>query len=496
MSFTDELKRNANTTYTDNGALAKSTSGDALVDLFAMAGAARDMNFETLYGLWKRARVDYPTEADNFVLYIRDIRNGGCGERKIGRRFLKELAMVEPEKVTRNLQKIADAGRWDDLYELIGTPVEQAMWNCMSEQLKKDVIGVIKNEPISILAKWLKSVNASSAQTRKLGKMTAIHFGLTEKEYRKTLAKLRNHLDVVERKMSAGRWNEINFEKVPSVALNRYIKCYNNRCQEAFAEYKLAVQKGEAKINASTLYPYDIMQKILNGEANAGGWYDINVDHALVDSILEEQWKALPNYLNEDMNVLVVADTSGSMFSPNWQPIATSIGLAMYFAERNTGAYHNMFMTFSSSPQVIQLEDNMDFVTKINKIGNAPWGGSTNLDKTYEMIYNMASTSGEAPAAICVISDMQINAWARQGEDYAKTITEKWENKFRAIGLRCPKFVYWNVNATRPTFHSGANTAYLSGYGIGPFKNLNTLLECSALEGVLKILNLPEFTLE
>ena len=493
MRFTDELKRNANMTYTTNGAEAKCTSGDALVDLFAMAGAAREMDFNTLLSLWRRARVKYPTEADNFVLYVRDIRNGGCGERKIGRRFLKELALVNPDKVARNLQKIAEAGRWDDLYELIGTPVESSMWECMTEQLKKDIIGATKNEPISILAKWLKSVNASSNETRILGRKTAAQLGLSEREYRKTLAKLRNHLDVVERKMSSGRWNEINFESVPSVAMNRYIKCYNTRCQEAFAKYKQAVQKGEAKINASTLYPYDIMQKVVS---IGHRWYDIHLDRNEVDPILEEQWKALPNYVGENMNVLVVADTSGSMFDPNFQPIATSVGLAMYFAERNTGAYHNLFMTFNSRPDIIQLEDDMDFTDKINKIANAPWGGSTDLDRTYQKIYDIAASSGEAPAAVCVISDMQINSWFRDGDNYAKTITEKWERKFREIGLRCPKFIYWNVNATRPTFHSGANTAFLSGYGIGPFKNFKTLIECSALEGVLKILNLPEFTLE
>ena len=91
-------------------------------------------------------------------------------------------------------------------------------------------------------------------------------------------------------------------------------------------------QKRRGKINASTLFPYDIVEKILYGEKAVR---------------YSKQWKALPDYVEKGTNALVMADVSGSM---RGRPMATSIGLAIYFAERNIGAYHNLFMTFSGRP--------------------------------------------------------------------------------------------------------------------------------------------------
>ena len=201
------------------------------------------------------------------------------------------------------------------------------------EQLIKDIQNKKSGESISLLAKWLPSINASNADTIKKGKYLAKCFGMSEKRYRKTLADLRAYLDVVEVKMSADRFNQIDYGSVPSKAMNNYRKAFLRQDEERFNAYLAQVAKGKANINASVLYPYDIVEKYLSGGA--------------YDEVLEAQWKALPDYVDGDKRFLVMADVSGSMYG---RPMATSVSLAIYFAQRNKGPFANTFMTFSNRP--------------------------------------------------------------------------------------------------------------------------------------------------
>ena len=254
-NFVNAAKAMSNQTRTENGGLAySSTNGGALLDLYAKIGGMRKRDASAIISDWKAARQENPTLADNLILYARNIRDCGLGERRIGRILLAELGRIDSEKVIRNLQTIVDTGRWDDLFIFLNGKypvIEAKVWEFIANQLRADAQGAAKNQPISILAKWMPSINTSSQETRKLGRRACRYLGLTERTYRKTLAKLRAHIGVVETKMSAGKWDEIDFESVPSVAMSRYIKTYNKRCQERFAAYKASLEKGEAKVNQS-----------------------------------------------------------------------------------------------------------------------------------------------------------------------------------------------------------------------------------------------------
>lgn len=330
---------------------------------------------------------------------------------------------------------------------------------------------------VSLLAKWLKSENTSSKESRRLARITCQKLGLTPRTYRKALSALRRYLDIVERRISAREWDKINFEAVPALAMNRYIKQFNSHCQERFEEYKESLKKGEAKINAATLYPYDIVMK----------YFDRTIDW----DIANEQWKALPNYVSEGDNVVVVSDVSGSMNSPSYRPIATSIGLAIYFAQKNQNAYHNMFVTFSNNPEIIKLNDNWDLLKCIKEAHRSNWGFNTNLDATFKLIHDIAKKTNDVPKAIVIISDMQIDEAAPNSD----IITNKWQKKFEEINLIMPKLIYWNVNASKATFLAKADdkVSFISGYGIAAFKHLPDLIKYSAVEAMYLILNQPIF---
>lgn len=478
-NFANAMRAQANQTLTENGGLAySSTNGGCLLDLYAKIGGMRNRSEYDLINDWKAARRENQELADNLVLYARNIRDAGLGERRIGRILLKELAKIDPDKIIRNFQTIVDTGRWDDLFIFVGSSreVEDAMWNFIKNQLRSDIKAMNSNAPISICAKWLPSINTSSAKTRTLARRACQILGLTERTYRKTLSALRKHLNVVERLMSAGEWNKINFEAVPSVAMSRYIKTYNNHCQERFAAYKASLVRGEAKVNAATLYPYDIVNKALY----RGG----------LDEVDEAQWKALPNYVNEDYDVVVMADVSGSM---SGTPMATSIGLATYFAQRNKGAYHNLYMTFSRNPSFIELQDGWSLVQCVDKVCRTGMGYNTDLDAAFRLIYDTAKRTGEVPKALVVISDGQFDCDYRPNQ--AESIVGKWNRALREAGLPETKVISWNVNARQDNYigTSYDNLSYCSGAGVGPFNDLTQLIECNAYEAMVKILSKPAY---
>jgi hypothetical protein len=268
--------------------------------------------------------------------------------------------------------------------------------------------------------------------------------------------------------------------------MNRYISAFNNHLPEKFQAYKDALTKGEAKVNAGALFPYDITQKFLRGRS-----WDYSTCH--LDTVDEEQWKNLPNYVDGTYDVLVLADVSGSMFTDDGRPMATSIGLATYFAQRNKGAYHGKYLTFTSHPEFIQISDNWTLEDTLRYVLNTGVGYSTDLDRAMSAIFKVAKISHEAPKALVVVSDMEINPW--YSGDYCESIVGKWTKKYETIGLKAPKIILWNVESRggRTLAPQTDNVGYVSGYGVAPFKSLTTLLEKSAYEAMVDILSQDAF---
>lgn len=459
MSFMDDLEIETGVTLTENGGLALSTTGDKLLNLFAVLGALRSRPTDVVdkFKLAYRENADLATK---MVFYARDIR-GGLGERTVGRYMLCNLAIMNPEVVIANMANIPEYGRWDDLFALLYTPVEAEMIKFISEQLKKDVMGMHEGQNISLLAKWMPSINASSKNTVALAKKLCRDLGIKPADYRKTLSELRKYIDVTEVKMSAKEWEDINYEAVPSKAMNNYSSAFARNDCDRFADYMDKVKSGDAKINASTLYPYDIIEK-------------------LGSTVCDEQWKALPNYVDGENNFLVMADVSGSM---SGRPMCTSVGLAIYFAERNKGEFAGKFMTFTDTPKIVDvvgdtLYDKYRSVTR-------DVGYSTDLELAFEAILDTAIRTKcpqeDLPKALVIISDMEINAW----NGGSLTFTEEMRKRFAAAGYEMPKLVYWNVDSRKDTFlasKNDPNAILVSGQSASTFKNLIKGIDLSAFE--------------
>tara|TARA_A100001037_G_scaffold63293_1_gene55324 strand:+ start:32685 stop:34229 length:1545 start_codon:yes stop_codon:yes gene_type:complete len=445
INLVDELEKSTNVAYTANGAISNRTSLDALLDFFAQGGAMRYNSESEVFELFQKAFIQDNLLALKCLFYFRDIR-GGQGERRLLRVVLKKLAKQHPELVVKNLENVVKYGRWDDLFCLEGTSPWFQASKFIQTQFNKDVASLASGEEsVSLLGKWMPSVNASSATTKKLGKYFARFFGMQHSEYRKTLSKLRTAIDVVEKKMTTKQWDKINYERVPGKAGLKYRGAFSRNDTERYGKYLEDVASGKKTIKTQTLYPYDIVGKFI-------GDYGTKNNHSPADvAALDAMWKNLPNYLaDKPHRGLVVCDTSGSMYGAygSVAPIEVSVSLAMYIAERNDDpTFGNAFLTFSQCPQLQRIVDG-NIYEKVSALSNADWGYNTNLQNVFNVILQTAKNKNlgndNLPEKLYIVSDMQFDEACASNEDSNYTTIKK---KFEAEGFKCPELIFWNVNA-------------------------------------------------
>ena len=485
--FVENAKVVGSRKFTENGAVAYNSTGDgALLDLFGIVGAMRTREDYEIEEKFAAAFREDRNLAMRLMFYTRNVR-GGLGERRTFRVMLKWLCQNHADLAIANIPNIAEFGRFDDLYEYVDTPAEKEMWSWMFTRLNDDYEKMLANKPISLLGKWLKSVNTSSAQSRYLAHRTIEGLGFkSEKQYRKVLARMRDYLNVTEHQMSAQEWAEINYSHVPAYAIKNYGSAFAKHDFERWNKYLNALKcnaKG-VKVNAGTLYPYDLVEKILRVD-----YWNPRIDH---DELTEQQWKALPNYVGDGANVLIMADVSGSM---SGRPMATSIGLANYFAQRNHGAFEGLYLTFTDRPKYITVGKDESLCSMCRK-AFSDVGYNTNLDLAFKLVYDTAVKNHvpaeDMPRALVVISDMEIDAYlSRANLDFLG----KWKSLFKSTGYEMPQLVCWNVSARNDTYLARAkekNIKYLSGSSASVFQDLLNTLNCrSAYDAMIKILMNP-----
>ena len=442
MNFIDALRQED--ILTENGMATNSSSLNACVDLFFNIGAMRGQDKQRLIATFSKAFNEDPVRAMKLLFWARDVR-GGAGERQVFKDILVYLAENHDLALRPNLHLITEYGRWDDLLALVGTYLEKEAMTLISDAL------IAEN---SLCAKWMPRKGQVAEKLRKF-------MGMSPKQYRKTLVGLTN---VVETKMCAREWDSIEFGKLPSVASARYQKAFGKRAYESYSAYIASLVKGEAKINAGAVYPYDITKSLNFGNAE----------------VANEQWKALPNYMEgaNDM-ILPVVDVSGSMSTPaggsktvTCMDVAISLGL--YISERNEGAFKDAFITFSDNPKLQVVTGSL--ADRYAQMSRSDWGMSTNLEATFKLILNQATkhklSQDEMPNKILILSDMEFNSatnsgWRNTGSTWNPTAQQMIEDMYDVAGYTMPQIVYWNIqsrNGGVPVAFDKQGTALVSGF--------------------------------
>ncbi len=434
-----QLKNESNLGKTENGALTYVSTMNHCLDLFATAGALRHASEEEIVKRYMRAYAESPDTAMKILFYVRDIR-GGLGERRFFRVILKYLCDNHTGSVIKNLAWIAEYGRYDDFLILMDTPCEEAAVAYLKKQLEQDVRHMLADEhDISLLAKWLPSVNTSNHDKVRLGRKLAKAFGMSEKEYRKTLSALRKEIDILENHLRELDYT-FDYEKQPSKAMLKYRKAFYKHDQKRYTQFLNKVNNHEATMHTGTLMPYEIIRPFFNYWGMLG--CDMSEEEA---KALDATWYAQEDFAG-DQNSLVVIDGSGSMYcSLNPMPATVALSLGLYFAEKNTGAFANHFITFSRRPQLVEIKG-ADLLTKLQYIASYNEVADTNLQVVFELILHAAVKNNvpqsEMPERIFIISDMEFNRCTTGADEtnfaYAKRI-------FEEAGYQLPKVVFWNV---------------------------------------------------
>lgn len=480
------MRGRTNFTRTENGAITYSSSLNNTLDFYANAGAKRKDQTGAL-SLFQLAVAENPTTAILALFHVGDVR-GGAGERDIFKNCLSYVAEHYTEEFLKVLPLIPEYTRWDRMFHLIDHPkVGKAIAKLIISQLEADST----SKTPSLLAKWMPSRGKSEKSIAKFQKMLrALGFyqkyitpDTAEAVYRKSIASIRRKIKLVETAMSEGDWESIDFSKVPSRASMIYRGAFMKRQKERYEAFIAKVNKGEAKINASVLYPYEILAKSKYSK----------------DETMEALWKNLPDYI-EDGNTrpLVMADTSGSMSgSPvagngatSVYPLDVAISLALYTAERLTGPFKDHFMTFSSAPK-LQRVLGKSLYEKYANLSKAHWGMSTNLQAAVNLILDSALNNNvsedEMPTHLIIISDMEFNACTGRTTNLGDIRV-----KYESAGYEMPTIVFWNVqsrNTQVPAKFNDQNTYLVSGLSPAIFKSVLTAKATTPEELMLEVLN-------
>ncbi|MBQ8162026.1 MAG: DUF2828 family protein [Clostridia bacterium] len=426
------LLEESNITWTENGAMAYKSTGSACLDLFASVGAIRNLPEDDIEKRFVRAFAENPDLAMKMLFYARDVR-GGLGERRVFRVILRYLALHEPDSVALNLRSIPELGRWDDLLVLLDTPVRDAAVAILKSQLQEDLEAMEHGQPVSLLGKWLPSANASSPGTVKVARQLARALGLREAEYRRTLTALREQIRILENHLRTRDYT-FDYAEQPARAMFRYHAAFYRNDGERYEKYLMQVCSGETRMHTGTVMPYEIVQC---------AWRPAPDERAALDAT----WRALDDFTDGE-NALVVADGSGSMYWGRHPiPAAVAQSLAIYFAERNRGVFHNHFITFSEHPRLIEIQGR-DITEKANYCRTFNECGRTNIEAVFQLILKTAVRhalpQSELPTTLYIVSDMEFDACT---EGARVTNFEHARREFERHGYRLPRVIFWNVQA-------------------------------------------------
>ena len=506
MEFMSAIKNELNNEkqFTENGAVGFRSTGKKLLDLNFSVASLRGASESAIINKFMDAYWENPVIAMKWLFYARDCREG-LGERRLFRIVLKHLAQNKPEVIKTVFGFAPIYGRYDDLWCLLDTDLKQSIIFMVHAQLNEDVPNMINGKSVSLLGKWLPSENASSKDTKRYAAIIRKGLGMTSRNYRKMLSDLRKHIDVVECKMSAKEWGGINYEAVPSRANLIYNNAFLRNDEERRRAYLGALEKGEAKINAGTLFPHDIVHKY-------GRSYG-------TDATLEGLWKALPDTVKGCGNTIVVADGSGSMCSrvgnnTDVTALEVASALAIYFAERSSGEFKDKYITFSERPQLVDfskaktLSDKIGIARRHNEVAN------TNIEAVFDLILSTAvnnnMTQEDIPANILIVSDMEFddcatsgvaasrNSWGWYSSSRVRptvTLFDAIAKKYAAYGYKLPRLVFWNVNSrtgTIPVKENDLGVALVSGFSVN-IVNMVMSNKLDPYECLLDVLNVERY---
>lgn len=478
MSFMDKLKEVSTTGLTQNGAVTYTSSLNANVDFFAQAGAMRNKGTSVVANLFGDAfREDQVTAILNLI-HLRNVRMGGLGERKSFYSAMKYLVDNNETYLIKLFASMSpEMGRWDDVFKILQMCLvaknKEAVKHIVEmthKQFDSDLRLADSDVSISLLGKWIPSPNAKNAERRALGGFLFKEFNKIAplqipniSRFRKLITILRAKINIIETHIAGKNYDRIDFTKTPSKALFKYRGFFYREMSSEYQQFLNRVKSGEVELKASLVMPNEIVRSY-----TLGSYGTVKYNQAL-----ELTWDSLAdNFEKTNMDMIVVADTSGSM---SGQPADVALGLSLYTSERLRGGFMDKVITFSRNAKFIDFTNCKNLCDKINLYRRLNIVEDTNIESVFNLILKTAvefnMKSEDIPSTILIISDMEFN----QGTISNKSMYENAKISFKNYGFELPNIIYWNVNAygsNLPVRYNEQGTALVSGFSTNVLRSI------------------------
>lgn len=475
---------------TANGAVSYSTTGNILVDLFTKS--TRGVEINHLHYLLEEAFKVSPVDAVVLLFQARDCR-GGKGEKDVFYEGMRWLMAKNPNVAISVLEIIPEYGYFKDwLCIFAGTEFESEMVQAFATRLQKDKCALLSNSPndISLAVKYAPKEGRMWDTKHHLATKLASALGVNKAQMRKEiLSPLNMAVRTVEIDMCANNWENIDFSKVPSRAMHIYRKAWIARQEKRFTEYLERAKAGNEKMNVGQLHPHEIVEKYISTR---------HMRSFIEDDMVEAQWSQFMTLQREKFATLDIEfpvgvpliDVSGSMCNrvggeSSTMCLNVAVSLGLFIAEMTPGRFHNKSITFTTTPEFVDLNPgggNSSLCSKVEIAKNAKWGYSTNMLSAIDLILDTATGKNdmfgrgrvpqdEMPKILWVLSDMQFDEAG--GID---TNFEVVQRKYKEAGYEMPTIVFWNLSGKFTDFpvtvDNGVNTCILSGFSIDTLKSV------------------------
>ena len=455
--FLEELDRIKNTVYTDNGHIAyKSFEGALKENLFFFSFVDRFKQEEEVLEYFKKAYAENAVFAIANLCYCRDIK-GGKGLKEAFKACLEFVYDSDKQIFVKLflLSLESPSFRADDFLQVIAEKKDFELAQIAFASRNK-----------CLVAKWLPTKtnkrNKSNAPKYAIRQFFARANGLKVGEWDKEIRKARKKLHLIETGLCQNKPFEIS--KIPSLALNRYAEQIERRFPMKWEEYQNGIKTGKIQVKTNGLDLPKLSRQIKES-------YNEHNELTLLQALAE-----LPTI---ERQILPIIDVSGSMTGWGEQIAPIDVALLVGVALAEKADFGQLYMTFSSTPQLGKLEGN-DYFETFNKIVGKDDNCSTDLLAVFEYVKQII---GDEPCPeLVIISDMEIN------QTVSSRSRVNLETSVRSIFGYMPKIVFWNVNANKVLVQSQHGITYMTGDSQAVIENMLKGNFPNGLEAMLEVL--------
>ncbi|MBP1888446.1 hypothetical protein J2Z53_000025 [Clostridium moniliforme] len=420
------------------------------------------------------------------LFFSRDIKDG-LGMRSLFKEAIKYIGNNYNEDLNVNyIKSIPIYGRFDDLYSLFDTPLEKEVLELFREQINLD----LNNDNPSNLGKWLKSINTSSEESRRLARKTADGLNLSYEHYRKTLSILRSKIGVLETDLSENKWNETKYGDVPSLAYNKYKNAFKKNDNKRFSEYKNINNLNLKEENLNINVFINILNNIFNEDYKIGD--STKYENSIIDIIDK-------NNLESENYITAITLNENDIKNKN-RYLLEALSFSLFYLYNNTGRFKNYIIKTKDVCNLKKIKAK-DILEKTNNIINNSCSSKINIESILDLILFAAIKHNindeDLPSGLLLIVH-DIKELYHQNlcssEDYISfynKIHEKWKDsnytlpEIKVLILNKGSFKVKEINDNFKIIQGSGNESFKfiinsdnDIYKNERFKNLNDILTC------------------